>query len=62
MTDTVISKIINQRELLQNDLQCILDGLDNKVINLVCQAVIDRFDIVLEDAVLYEQVVSYCLK
>ena len=34
-----------QCEQIQENLVCILDGLDEKVIDAVCQVVVDRFDI-----------------
>lgn len=35
------------REQLQEDLQCILDGDDPKKINDACQAVVDRFAVLI---------------
>lgn len=40
--------IENQRELLQNDLQCCLDGLEEEFINRVCEVVVERFQILLD--------------
>jgi hypothetical protein len=40
--------IEDQRELIQNDLACILDGLDLDVLNRVCQVVVDRMEILIE--------------
>ena len=37
----------NQRESIQEDLRTILDGLDDEVIDRVCQVVVDRFNILL---------------
>ena len=31
-----------QREQIQNDLQCVLDGLDEELIDAVCQVIVDR--------------------
>lgn len=38
----------NQRELLQDDLCCIVDGIDDEITDSICQTVVDRFDILLE--------------
>ena len=40
--------LADQRELIQDDLMCILDGLDQQVLDRVCQVIIDRIKI-LED-------------
>ena len=40
--------IIDQRELIQNDLLTILDGLPQEVLDLVCQVIVDRFSIILD--------------
>ena len=32
----------DQRELMQDDLCCILDGLEDEVLDDVCQVIIDR--------------------
>ena len=37
----------NQRELMQDDLICFLDGIDEEIIDQVCQIIVDRFDILL---------------
>lgn len=42
--------VITQREQIQEDLRCILDGLDNTLIDNVCQVIVDRFQIILEDS------------
>lgn len=34
----------NCREELQNDLDCILDGLDEDIMDNVCQSVVDRIN------------------
>jgi hypothetical protein len=39
--------LMDQREQIQNDLQCVLDGLDESTVDAACQVVVDRF-IVLE--------------
>lgn len=43
----LICDIVNQRELIQDDITCILDGLDDEIIDRVCQVVVDRMEIVL---------------
>lgn len=35
----------NQREIMQDDLMCMLDGLDDEFLTRVCQLVVDRFEI-----------------
>lgn len=38
----------SQRELIQNDIDCYLDGLPNEVINEVFNIVCERFQILLD--------------
>jgi len=38
----------NQCELLQDDLMCVLDGLEDTFLTNVCQLVVDRFKILQE--------------
>lgn len=38
----------DQRELIQDNLITLLDGLDNEIIDIVCQVVVDRFSILIE--------------
>lgn len=40
--------LLEQREQIQQDLICILDGLDQSMLDNVCQVVVDRFAILLE--------------
>lgn len=40
--------LLDQRELIQNDLQCLLDGLDEALIDNACQIVVDRIQILLD--------------
>ena len=40
--------IMNLCELIQCDLDCILDGFDNKIIEDCCQVVVDRCKVVKE--------------
>ena len=40
-----VSDIELQREQAQNDILCILDGLDNTFLDNVCQVIVDRFNI-----------------
>jgi len=42
----VISVIKDQKELIQDDLLCILDGLDDSILNNVCQVIVDRLEII----------------
>ncbi len=39
--------LLNQRELMQDDLLCLLDGLDDSILTHVCNIVVDRFAILL---------------
>lgn len=39
--------LIKQREQMQNDILCILDGLDQSVLDSVCQVIVDRVGILL---------------
>jgi hypothetical protein len=45
--EKLLSLLKDQRELMQNDLQCLLDGLDETVVDNACQIIVDRIDIVL---------------
>jgi hypothetical protein len=36
-----------QREQCQEDLMCVLDGAGDRVLELVCQVIVDRFNILL---------------
>lgn len=38
----------SQCELIQDDLLCILEGLDNQVLDNVCQVIVDRINILKE--------------
>ena len=39
--------IIEQREQMQNDILCILDGLDDEVLDDVCEVISDRMGILM---------------
>ena len=39
--------IISQREQMQDDLMCVLDGLDDDIVSNACQVVVDRCNILL---------------
>lgn len=45
----LIDLVVLQREQAQEDVMCILDGLDDKTISLVCQVIVDRMNIVLTE-------------
>lgn len=47
-TNPLIKLVLEQRERIQDDILCILDGLDDEVLENVCQVVVDRFKIILE--------------
>ena len=38
----------NQREQMQCDLQCVLDGIDDDVITNACQVVVDRINSLID--------------
>jgi hypothetical protein len=40
--------LIEQREQIQEDISCILDGIDNEILDYVCQVIDDRFEILLD--------------
>jgi len=40
--------LLDQRESIQNDLDCILDGIDQKILDNVCQVIVDRFKILID--------------
>ena len=46
--------ILEQREQMQEDLMCILDGLDNDIIDNVCQVIVDRCNIILSETLAKE--------
>jgi hypothetical protein len=37
--------LYEQKEKMQEDLLCILDGLDNDILTNVCQVIVDRMSI-----------------
>lgn len=37
--------IAEQREQAQEDIRCILDGLDDDIVDNVCQVIVDRMNI-----------------
>jgi hypothetical protein len=39
--------LLDQREQIQNDLICILEGIDQKILDNVCQVIVDRFKILI---------------
>lgn len=44
-TKEQIAELDDQCELIQNDLQCLLDGLPDETIDNACQIIVDRFKI-----------------
>jgi hypothetical protein len=40
-------QMLIQREQMQHDIDCILEGMDDKVVDLVCQVIVDRFNILI---------------
>lgn len=40
-----IQLLNDQCEQIQEDLMCILDGLDDEMLDNVCQVIVDRFNI-----------------
>lgn len=41
--------LLDLRELIQDDLRCVLDGLDDTLVGMACQVVVDRVEPLLED-------------
>lgn len=48
--EKLIQLLVDQRELLQDDLVTILDGLDNQFIDQVCQTIVERFGFMIAEA------------
>ena len=40
--------LLDQQEQMQEDLMCVLDGLEERVITNACQVVVDRVNILIE--------------
>ena len=40
--------LLEQREQIQEDLDCVLDGIDGQVVYNACQVIVDRFKILLD--------------
>lgn len=40
--------IVLQREQCQEDVLCVLDGLEDDVLDRVCQVIVDRFNVLLK--------------
>lgn len=40
--------LLDLRELIQDDLMCVLDGLDDEVVTQACQVVVDRVEPLIE--------------
>lgn len=38
----------DQRELIQDDITCVLDGVEQAAIDAVCDVVVERFNILLD--------------
>ena len=48
MTRTKLEQlIVEQREQTQEDIACLLEGIDNQTLDNVSQVIVDRFNIVL---------------
>ncbi len=45
----LIESLKNQRESIQNDLSCILDGIDDEILNNACQVVVERINIIITE-------------
>lgn len=39
--------LLEAREQIQEDILCLLDGVDQEILDNVCQVIVDRFDILL---------------
>lgn len=42
-------KLLNQRELIMDDIECVLDGVDDYLINTCQDIIIERFKILLDE-------------
>lgn len=42
------SDLEDQCELIQDDLICVLDGIDERILDNVCQVIVDRFAVLKE--------------
>lgn len=51
LKDKFRNTILEQREQIQNNLMCILDGLDNEdqIVDSVCSVIVERFQIILNE-------------
>ena len=54
MKGKLLKVVSDQMELAQDDISCILDGIDDKTLTKVCQAIVNRFNIV-KDAIKEEK-------
>ena len=43
----LIKDIEEQRENMQNDIMCILEGIENKTLDNVCEVIVDRCNILI---------------
>jgi len=48
LTTKNLTTLIEQRELIQDDLLCILDGLGNKILDDICNIIVERFQILID--------------
>jgi hypothetical protein len=39
------------REQLQQDILCILDGIDNDILDDICDCIIERIDVLIEKSI-----------
>lgn len=46
--ERLVKELTDQKELMQDDLLCILDGIgDQSILNKACQVIVDRINILI---------------
>jgi hypothetical protein len=40
--------LLNQREQIQEDIRCLLDGIDEEILDNACQIIVDQFEILIQ--------------
>lgn len=41
------SKLVEEREQIQHDIDCLLDGMDEELRDKVCQVIVDHFEVLI---------------
>ena len=39
--------LLNQSQLMQDDLSCILDGIENEILDNACEMIVERINILI---------------